>query len=48
MDSSAFRHLNLTALVNWPLLTLAGIGLLALVGAAGWFAYWLISHLQWV
>ena len=48
MDGSAFRNMDLGKLVSWPLLALAGLGLLTLAGAACFALWWVVSHLQWV
>lgn len=46
MDGSAFRNLDFSWL-PWAL-GLAAIGALAIIGAAGFGLFWVISHLQWV
>lgn len=48
MDGSAFRHLNLDFTGMGWVFAFAAVGALALVGAAGFGLFWLISHLQWV
>ncbi len=46
MDGSAFRNLDFSWL-PW-VLVLAGVGILALMIVAGFGAWWVVSHLQWV
>ena len=42
-----FRYLPIGFLVPWPIMVLMGIGCLAILGALGFGAYWIISHLHW-
>jgi hypothetical protein len=48
MDGSAFRNMDLSGLFSWPVLALLGIGLLTVIGPAGFVLWWIVSHLQWV
>lgn len=48
MDGSAFKNMDLSKLLPWWLLVLAGIGLGAIILAAFMGFGWVISHLHWV
>lgn len=47
-NSSDLSRLPVTFWIPWPLLALAILGLVAILGALGFGAWWVISHLQWV
>lgn len=43
-----FRQLPIGFMISWPVMMLLGIGCLTILGALGFGAWWIISHLQWV
>ena len=48
MRGPDLQHLRPSFVLGWPVMILGGIGLLSIACAAGFFLWWIISHLQWV